>query len=89
MASGLALLERQFVERILDPIFEDWFRTQVVGSENIPSSGPALIVSNHAGGFAIDALMVVRALERNTGRALHLLGAEFLFQDPLKEFSPT
>ena len=85
MASGLALLERQFVERILDPIFEDWFRTQVVGSENIPSSGPALIVSNHAGGFAIDALIVVRALERNTGRALHLLGAEFLFQDPLKE----
>ncbi len=83
--SGSTPVHHRFFDRILDPIYRDWFRTQVIGSENIPEQGPALIVGNHAGAFAIDALMVVHALEKNSSRELHLLGADFLFQDPMRE----
>ncbi len=77
--------EHRFFDHVLDPIYRDWFCTRVVGAENIPAFGAALIVGNHAGAFAIDALMVVHALEKNSVRALHLLGADFLFQDPMRE----
>ena len=86
VVSGTAPVYERVLDQILDPIYRDWFRTQVVGSENIPAEGAALIVGNHAGAFAIDALMVVRALEKNSARSLHLLGADFLFQDPLRDF---
>jgi 1-acyl-sn-glycerol-3-phosphate acyltransferase len=82
---GTALVHQGLFGRILDPIYREWFRTRVLGSQNIPSEGAALIVGNHAGAFAIDALMVVHALEMNSTRSLHLLGADFLFQDPLRE----
>ncbi len=85
VATGPSFAEHRFLDHVLDPIYRNWFRTRVIGAENIPASGPALIVGNHAGAFAIDALMVVHALEQNSSRALHLLGANFLFQDPLRE----
>lgn len=80
-----APVQHRLLDRILDPIYRDWFRTRVMGSENIPARGGALVVGNHAGAFAIDALMVVHALETNSTRSLHLLGADFLFQEPLSE----
>jgi len=84
-ARSPGFVERRLLDRVLEPIYRDWFRTRLIGVENIPESGAALIVGNHAGAFAIDALMVVHALEANSTRALHLLGADFLFQDPLRE----
>ena len=84
-AKGPNLSARRFFDGVVGPVYRDWFRTQVLGSENIPASGPALFVGNHAGAFAIDALMVVHAIERNSSRALHLLGANFLFQEPMRE----
>lgn len=85
VVSGTAPVHQRHLDRILDPIYREWFGTRVIGSENIPAEGAALIVGNHAGAFAIDALMVVHALEMNSTRSLHLLGADFLFQDPLRE----
>ena len=38
-----------------------WFRVETRGIENLPSSGPVLIVGNHAGNFAWDAAMVAAA----------------------------
>jgi len=84
-ARSPGFVERRLLDRVLEPIYRDWFRTRLIGVENIPQSGAALIVGNHAGAFAIDALMVVHALEANSTRVLHLLGADFLFQDPLRE----
>jgi 1-acyl-sn-glycerol-3-phosphate acyltransferase len=84
-AKSPSFLARRFVDGVLEPIYRDWFRAQVLGSENIPASGPALFVGNHAGAFAIDALMVVHALEKNSSRALHLLGADFLFQESMRD----
>jgi len=85
VVSGTAPVRQRLLDHIIDPIYREWFRTRVIGSENIPREGAALIVGNHAGAFAIDALMVVHALENNSTRSLHLLGADFLFQDPMRE----
>ena len=35
-----------------------WFRTELLGAEHLPRSGPALVVANHAGTIALDALML-------------------------------
>lgn len=74
-----AALAREATEKILGPIYSDWFRTEVTGQRNIPESGPALIVANHSGAFAIDALITMMAVARNSNRTLKLLGADFLF----------
>jgi 1-acyl-sn-glycerol-3-phosphate acyltransferase len=81
----LASSTHRLFDLVLEPVYRDWFRTRVIGVENIPETGAALIVGNHAGAFAIDALMVVHALKTNISRPLHLLGADFLFQDPIRE----
>jgi len=82
LGTGALLSRQRFFDGVLEPIYRDWFRTRVVGAGNIPTQGAALIVGNHAGAFAIDALMVVHALEGNSRRSLHLLGADFLFKRP-------
>jgi hypothetical protein len=42
---------------LLRPVFRSWFRVQVSGIENLPPTGAALIVANHAGVLPMDALM--------------------------------
>lgn len=84
MAAGSAhslpsALGRELLERLLDPIYSEWFRTQVNGAHHIPTTGPALVVANHAGAFAIDGLVTMLAVSKNTDRTLRVLGADFLF----------
>ena len=43
---------------LLRPLYRDWFRVSVRGVENIPDKGAALIVANHSGTVALDALML-------------------------------
>jgi 1-acyl-sn-glycerol-3-phosphate acyltransferase len=74
-----ATLVREVTDKLLEPIYSDWFRTTVTGSENIPHTGPALVVANHAGAFAIDGLMAMIAVAKNSNRSLRVLGADFLF----------
>ena len=37
---------------ILRPLAQNWFRVEVRGIENLPTTGSALLVSNHAGTHA-------------------------------------
>jgi len=39
-------------------LYEKWFRTEVIGIENVPSSGPALIIPNHSGQLPLDGMMI-------------------------------
>ncbi|HJT38391.1 MAG TPA: DUF5763 domain-containing protein, partial [Actinomycetota bacterium] len=39
---------------ILRPLFDRWWRVEQRGLENIPSSGAALLVSNHSGTLPLD-----------------------------------
>ncbi|MEA2364598.1 MAG: hypothetical protein QOI32_110 [Thermoleophilaceae bacterium] len=56
------------IEAIYDRLVADfyyryWFRAEVEGIENIPSTGGALLVSNHAGALPPDAAMIAKAIK--------------------------
>ena len=67
----------------LRQLYHRWFRTELSGVENLPTSGPALVVANHSGTVAVDALMLSTGLHDATGRHLRLLGADFVFRWPV------
>ncbi len=70
---------------VLRPLYRSWFRVEVRGLENVPSTGGALIVANHSGTIALDALMTQLALhdEHPGHRDLRLLGADLVFSMPV------
>ncbi|WP_067897446.1 lysophospholipid acyltransferase family protein [Nocardia vaccinii] len=69
----------------LRPLSDLWFRVQVTGIENIPETGGALIVSNHAGVLPIDGLMLQLAVHDRhpKQRLLRLLAADLVFELPI------
>ncbi len=81
--------DRDFTENaylpLLRPLYKSWFRVEVRGIENIPSSGGALIVANHSGTIALDSLMTQVAVhdEHPDHRYLRMLGADLVFRTPV------
>ena len=69
---------------MLRPLYDKWFRVDVHGIENVPSEGGALIVANHSGTVALDALMTQVALfdHHPAHRHLRMLGADLVFALP-------
>ena len=53
----------------LRPFFEFlygvWWRVEAVGVENVPASGPGLVVANHSGVLPYDGAMVKQAIRHN------------------------
>ncbi len=66
------------------PLYRSWFRVTVSGLENVPADSGALIVANHSGVIALDAIMTQVALhdEHPAHRHLRTLGANLVFQTP-------
>ncbi|HLU46268.1 MAG TPA: lysophospholipid acyltransferase family protein [Natronosporangium sp.] len=69
-------------------LYQHWFRTELRGVENLPATGPALVVANHSGTIALDAMMLavgVHDAQQGPGprRHLRLLGADFVFRAPV------
>ena len=64
------------------PLFERWFRVEVIGAEHIPAEGAALVVSNHAGVLPMDSLMTSVAVHDHAGRYLRLLAADLALSTP-------
>ena len=69
---------------LLRPLYRSWFRIETYGVKHLPEEGPALIVANHSGTVAIDAIMLAVAVhdEHPAHRFLRLLGADFVFRMP-------
>ncbi|MBV9092234.1 MAG: acyltransferase family protein [Mycobacteriaceae bacterium] len=68
------------------PLARRWFRAEVQGLESFPSSGGALVVSNHSGGMlTVDVLLFAAAFYDAFGfdRPLYTLGHDALFVGPL------
>lgn len=65
--------------------FKSWFRVEVSGIENLPSTGAALVVANHAGTLPFDGLMTSVAVrdEHPAHRELRLLAADLVFDLPV------
>ncbi|HET9519399.1 MAG TPA: 1-acyl-sn-glycerol-3-phosphate acyltransferase, partial [Actinoplanes sp.] len=70
---------------LLRVLYRDWFRTEVSGIEHVPETGGALIVGNHSGTVALDALMLSVAVhdQHPERRHLRLLGADLVFRLPV------
>jgi 1-acyl-sn-glycerol-3-phosphate acyltransferase len=82
--------DRELTDEIMLPAFrpllERWFRAEVIGIHNVPATGGALLVGNHAGGlWALDAVMCTVAVhDRHPAhRHLRLLGADLVFTTPV------
>jgi 1-acyl-sn-glycerol-3-phosphate acyltransferase len=68
---------------LLRPLYRSWFRTEVFGTQHLPVEGPALVVANHSGTIALDAVMLAMAVHEETDRYLRLLGADLVFRLPV------
>jgi 1-acyl-sn-glycerol-3-phosphate acyltransferase len=56
-------VEGLFDRTIGDFFYNYWFRAEVEGIENVPSSGGALLVSNHSGALPPDAATIAKAIK--------------------------
>lgn len=70
---------------LLRLFYKSWFRVEVSGIENLPETGAALVVANHAGVLPMDALMLSVAVhdEHPAHRDLRLLAADLVFDLPV------
>ena len=70
---------------LLRPLYRRWWRVRTEGLEHVPTSGPALVVGNHAGTLPFDAMMVALAIhdEHPAHRILRMLAADLAFTLPL------
>lgn len=78
-------LTEQVFQPMLRGLYRKWFRTEVLDVKNLPAEGGALVVGNHSGTIALDALMLCVAChdEHPAHRHLRLLGADFVFRMPI------
>jgi 1-acyl-sn-glycerol-3-phosphate acyltransferase len=56
-------IEGLYDRTIVDFLYRYWFRAEVEGIENVPSTGGALLVSNHGGALPPDAAMITKAIK--------------------------
>jgi 1-acyl-sn-glycerol-3-phosphate acyltransferase len=72
-------VEGLFDATLYEFLYHYWFRVEVEGIENVPATGGALLVSNHAGALPPDAAMIAKAIkeEHSRPRPLHLTVEHF------------
>jgi len=79
----------QFNNAVVMPLlrffFDNWFRVEVSGIENLPEDGAGLVVANHAGTLPFDGLMLSVAVHDHhpAHRDLRLLAADMVFDMPM------
>jgi 1-acyl-sn-glycerol-3-phosphate acyltransferase len=56
-------VEALFDKTLFEFYYRIWFRCDVEGIEHVPSTGGALLVSNHAGALPPDAAMITKAIK--------------------------
>jgi len=78
----------QAVEPLLEFLWARYFRVSLTGIENIPTTGPALLVANHSGGVPYDGTLLMYGLRRDhpAHRFVRALVASFPFR--LKHMAP-
>ncbi|MGO4256512.1 1-acyl-sn-glycerol-3-phosphate acyltransferase [Marmoricola sp. RAF53] len=78
-----AEITQRFFMAAIRPVAEKWFRIEVRGVENIPTTGGALVVSNHSGTIPVDGLMTAVTIHDHAHRFLRPLGADLVFKLPI------
>jgi 1-acyl-sn-glycerol-3-phosphate acyltransferase len=77
-------LHRNVLMPLLRPLYERWFRVRTLGVDRIPAEGPALLVANHSGTIALDAVIMQYAVanEHPDRRIVRNVGANLVFGLP-------
>jgi len=70
---------RQIVRTLYTPLYRYWFRAEWEGLENIPRSGGALLVANHAAAIPSDAPVIMHGIEEELHRPVYGM-ADFFFR---------
>jgi 1-acyl-sn-glycerol-3-phosphate acyltransferase len=80
--------DRELTEQVLlplvRPLYDRYWRAEWIGLENVPLNGPALLVANHAGTVAVDAVVMKFGLldKHPAHRHVRLLAADLVFRLP-------
>ena len=74
---------RELARRIYGPLYDTWHRVEWEGLEHIPTTGGALLVSNHAGAIPSDAPAIMHGIETELGRPVYGLADELFKQLPV------
>jgi 1-acyl-sn-glycerol-3-phosphate acyltransferase len=74
-----------FIDRaapLLEFLWSRYFRVRLLGLENIPDAGPALLVANHSGGIPYDGTLLMYGIHRDhpRHRRVRPLVANFAFR---------
>jgi len=80
--------DEAFFERVsplLEFLWSRYFRVKITGLENIPESGPAVLVANHSGGLPYDGMLLAYGVRKlhSTHRLPRPLVANFAFRSKL------
>lgn len=81
--------DEDFTRTLLLPplrwIADKYFRIETIGLENLPADSGALLVANHSGTIAVDAVMTAAVVQDRhpAHRPLRMLGADFVFDTPV------
>ena len=78
------MLARELLLPLAKPLYESYFRVRTLGVERIPNEGPAILIANHSGTVALDAVMVQYAVAREhpSRRAIRNMGADLVYRLP-------
>lgn len=65
-------------------LYEEYFQVKIVGIENIPSNGRAILIGNHSGVLPVDAFMIYTALlnKHPDPRRIRFLVHKWLLSSP-------
>jgi 1-acyl-sn-glycerol-3-phosphate acyltransferase len=66
-------------------LYDRWFRVEMLGLENLPDTGGALLVANHSGTIAVDAVMLAAGVADHhpARRVVRNLAADLIFETPV------
>jgi len=69
---------------VWDLLYDRWWRVEVEGIENVPTTGRVALVANHSGAIPLDGIMLATALrkEHPGARPLRWLAEDFIFHFP-------
>ncbi|WP_405016148.1 acyltransferase family protein [Kitasatospora sp. NBC_00070] len=75
----------QLVDSAVRLLSRYYFRVELVGLENLPDEGGALLAANHAGMIPLDSVLIVTAVRQHhpRGRTVHAIADELLFKVPV------
>lgn len=81
---GTAQVDVARMQSILGWFYRNYFKVTVHGIDHVPDKGRTMLVGNHSGGFAVDAMMVLASLfiEKEPPRLCHGMAEKFLNRMP-------